>query len=68
MDFSKFVEWAFYGVVGYAAIAVVQLLSMLKKEIAELNSKIAIIIEKTAWHEKWLEKHDDEISKLRIGN
>lgn len=68
MDFSKFVEWVFYGVVGYAAIAVVQLLALLKKEIAELNSKIAIIIEKTAWHEKWLEKHDEEIQKLRTGN
>jgi len=30
-----------------------------------LNEKIATIIEKVTWHEKWLERHDDEITNLR---
>lgn len=72
MDFNKFVEWAFQAlIIGVAAYGVNVLASVknsivdLDKSVNELNSKIATIIEKVTWHEKWLEKHDEEILNLR---
>lgn len=65
MDFSKFIEWTFYGVIGFSSVFAVSILSSLKNSVNELNNKIATIIEKVTWHEKWLERHDDEITNLR---
>ena len=58
ITFERFIEWAFLGILGACAPAIVILLW-------GLNNKIAIIIEKVAWHEKWLEKHDDEIKNMK---
>lgn len=66
MEFTQFIQWTFYGVIGFSSIFAVSILSSLKNSVNELNSKIAVIIEKTAWHEKWLERHDDEINKINI--
>lgn len=57
MEFAKFVEWAFYGVVGGCSIMGVRVLS-------ELNIKIAVIIEKVSSHEKRLDKHEEQIEIL----
>lgn len=57
MEFAKFVEWAFYGIVGGCAVVGVRTLS-------ELNVKIAVIIEKMSSHEKRLDKHDEQIENL----
>lgn len=72
MDFSKFIEWSYQAlIIGVAAYGVNVLASIkgsivdLDKSVNELNSKIATIIEKVTWHEKWLEKHDEEILNLR---
>lgn len=65
MDFSKFIEWAFLGIISGSAIYAVGILGSLRNSVNELNNKIATVIEKTAWHEKWLEKHDLEILNLR---
>lgn len=65
MEFSKFVEWAFLAIISGAAVIAVGILSSLKNSVNELNQKIATIIEKVTWHEKWLERHDDEITNLR---
>ena len=59
MNFSQFVEWGFLGILSACGPAIVLLLW-------GLNNKIAIIIEKVAWHEKWLEKHDDEIRSMKV--
>lgn len=68
MDFSKFVEWAFQaillGIAAYGASAI----GGIKNSVNELNTKIGIIIEKTQWHEKWLERHDEEIQKIKDNN
>lgn len=67
MEFAKFIEWAFLGILSGCAIYGVQILAALSRSIHELNNKISIIIEKTAWHEKWLERHDDEIKIIKRG-
>jgi len=65
VEFTQFVQWVFYGVIGSATVYGVSILASLKNSINELNKQIAIVIEKTTWHEKWLERHDDEIRILK---
>lgn len=65
MEFKQFIEWVFYGVIGGSSIYGVKILASLKNSVDELNKQVAIIIEKTTWHEKWLERHDDEIRTLK---
>lgn len=43
MDFSKFIEWAFLGIISGSAIFAVGILSSLKNSVNELNNKIATI-------------------------
>lgn len=64
MDFTKFVEWVFYGVVSAIGVYGVSILSNLNQSVKILNERVAVIIEKTAWHEKWLERHDLELNRL----
>lgn len=66
MEFSQFVTWCFYGVVGFAALFAVNILSGLRRSVDDLNNKIAIIIEKTIWIEKTLDRHQDEIERLKF--
>ena len=65
MDFSKFVEWVFYGVLGFCALFSVGILASLKNSVSELNTKIGIIIEKTIWIEKTLDRHQNEIENIK---
>lgn len=65
MIFAQFVEWAFYGIVGGSMVYGVTILGNMKKSIDDLNAHVVRILEKTAWHEKWLQRHDDEISNLK---
>ena len=64
MNFPQFVEWVFYGIIGGSSVYAVNVLSDLKSSIEKLNERVAVIIEKTAWHEKQLEKHDERINNL----
>ena len=65
MDFAKFVEWAFYGIVGGCSVYGVNVLAQLKDSVSSLNEKMAAIIERTTNHEKRLDKHDEQIENLR---
>lgn len=65
MEFMDFVSYVFYGVIGSATLFAVNILSRLSRSIEDLNIKLAVMIEKTSGHEKWLEKHDSEIGTLR---
>lgn len=67
ISFPHFVEWAFMAIVSGAAVFAVNTLRNLDRSVNELNVQIAIIIEKTASHERWLERHDEEISKISKG-
>lgn len=64
MDFNKFVEWAFYGVVGGSFVYGVSILSHLKQSIDDLNKNVSILVEKSSWHEKMIDKLETKITEL----
>lgn len=64
MEFDKFVEWAFYGVIGSSAVYGVSILSRLNASVNSLNIKIAVILEKIANHEEKIDKLDNRVSKV----
>lgn len=65
MEFMEFVSYVFYGILGSSAVLSVNILTRLSRAVEDLNVKLAVLIEKTAGHEKWLEKHDVEISNIK---
>lgn len=58
MEFAKFVEWAFYGIIGGCAVVGV-------KSLLDLNVNIAVIIERIANHDKRLDKAEEQIEELK---
>lgn len=64
IQFSEFVNWAFYGVVSGCAVYGVSILAKLNSSIQDLNVKIAVVIERQSGHEKRLDKHDEQIETL----
>ena len=56
------------GVIGFFAISTLSSIKKsideARKSVDELNLKVAKIIEKTAWHEKTIEIHDERIRVL----
>lgn len=68
MKFDKFVEWAFYGIIGTAAILGVEILSDLNKSVNQLNIQMATVIEKNNWVMRTLESQDARIQALERKN
>lgn len=64
MQFDQFVSWAFQASLTGAVIYGVTLLGRMRDSIDELNIKVAVIIERTASHEKTLDFHNDRITKI----
>lgn len=56
MDFNAFKEWAFLGMLSGGVI----ILWQMKNEMSELNTKIALIIQRTDNHEKRIEKLEEK--------
>ena len=65
MQFPDFVQWCFYGLMGGSVVYGVTILAHLKNSIDTLNEKIAVVIEKTSWHEKILDRHSAAIEQLQ---
>lgn len=65
MEFVKFVEWLFYATIGGAAVYGVSILAHLKTSIDILNEKIAVVIEKSSWHERLISKNSEDIEYLK---
>jgi len=63
-DFGSFATWALQAILAGAVVYAVTILSRLQTSVEQLNSQIAVIIEKTSWHERELERHDDRISQI----
>lgn len=68
--FIQFVNWVFYGVVGGGVFLGIKILSKVSDSIQSLNTKVAIVIEKTATNEeqiaKALVKIDEQNSKIIV--
>jgi len=64
MEFSKFIEWAFYGVISGGIYIIAQSINSMKASVIELNVKLATVIEKVSYHEKALDDHHDRIRDL----
>ena len=60
MQFDQFIQWCFLGVCSGGVMVMFQL----KTSVQQLNDRVLVLIEKTVWHEKELEKHESRISKL----
>lgn len=72
MDWPQTAQYIFYGLLsGAAYLAVYTMngfkdsLENLKDSVIELNKNVATVIEKTAWHEKVLDRHEEELNNLR---
>ena len=69
MDFNGFIHWAFQGLLAGVFIWGVQVMrdaiTRLNDSVEKLHIKVAEVIEKTSWHEKWLERHEDDIKELK---
>lgn len=64
MQFSEFITWGFLGILSAGLAFLIAILNEVKISIQGLNERMAVMIEKTVWHEKALEKHDERIAKL----
>jgi hypothetical protein len=63
-DYQSFASWLLCGLLGGCAVYGVGVLAKLTASIQQLNGQIARILEKTAWHEKELERLDDRVSRV----
>lgn len=59
MSFSQFIEWVFYGSIGFAAFRMVGILDQLQASVESLNVKIAVVIQRSDNHEKRIERLEE---------
>lgn len=64
MEFTKFVEWAFYAMVLANAAYVTSIIAKVKDAVDELNVKFAVLVEKQVNHDSENERIEKHISKL----
>lgn len=64
MQFSEFLTWGFTGLISGILIYGVKVLQDIKSSVDELNERMATIIEKTAWHEREMEKMSNRILSI----
>lgn len=64
MEFSKFIEWGFLGLISSAMALAVSHLKIISNSIAKLNIQVGEILVHSAYHKEELEKHEVRITKL----
>jgi hypothetical protein len=64
MDFDKFVEWAFMAIIGGGVAWSASFLSKISSSITQLNTRLATVLERTAWLGKEVENLDNRIVHL----
>lgn len=64
MHFNQFVDWAFLGIIGGSLSWCVGFLSKISKSVSELNTKLAVVLERVDFHSKALDTQDKRISHL----
>lgn len=55
----------FIGVLAHNAKRVIEILDQMQKSVAELNIRVAVVIDRMSAHEKRLDKHENEIKSLQ---
>lgn len=75
ITFPQFVNWLFYGAMGFLAMRGVNTLDKLEGSVSTLNEKMAVVVTKTETSEKKLEvydlrfeRQDDRIRNLELRN
>lgn len=61
---QQFVTWSLQAILGLGVMLVVQSLRKLQESVQMLNERVATVLEKTSWHEKQLERHDQRLAHL----
>lgn len=64
MSFDNFLSWGFTALLSGVLVYGVKILQDIKNSVDELNERMATIIEKTAWHEREMEKMSNRILSL----
>jgi hypothetical protein len=64
MEYQRFIEWIFYGVISGVAVHGVRVLAKMGESIDSLNAKMAVVLERQDWHGRELEKQDNRITRL----
>jgi uncharacterized protein Yka (UPF0111/DUF47 family) len=64
MEFSHFIEWAFYGLISATAVYIASTIGKMKQSIEELNVTFAREIEKLSSVKNAIEKHERHLDKL----
>lgn len=64
LKFEDFVGWGFQGLIAGVVTYGVAQLGGLRKSIEALNERVATVIEKTGWHERELERHENRLDRL----
>ena len=62
-SFPEFVSWAFYSVVTGIAVYAVAILGDMNKNINELNTKIAVVMEKNSHYEYRFQAIEQKLNK-----
>ena len=72
MDFVQFAFWMLTGLlvtlmttIGWFCVRILDTLKNMDGNIAGLNNKVAVVIEKQSWHEKEIERLDKRIDDIR---
>lgn len=64
IEYSHLINWAFYSMLTMLVGGMLKCLHVLVKNVIQLNTQIASIIEKVVFHEKKLEEHANRIQYL----
>lgn len=64
MQFNDFLTWGFTGLISGILIYGVKVLQDIKSSVEQLNERMATIIEKTAWHEREMERINAKINLM----
>ncbi len=68
VEFGKFVEWGFMAVLTGGVAFSTKFLGKISKSVSDLNTQIAVILERMNWHQREIESHGSRISKLENTN
>lgn len=64
MDFSQFVSWAFYGLIGFGFMRFDKIMRELKESIDQLNINLAVEIQKSTATKIVVDEIKDELKDL----